>query len=217
MLSPAGLSFSWHIFLYLRLSPYRMITMIRIYIAFLLSGLIGMSRVHAQGCTLSCHNLVNISLDSACQRTVVPADFLTGDPSCYYLYAVELTYGSKNLGNMVTKEYIGKTLDFAVIDTSSNNRCTGKVKVEDKYPPTTRVPDVTITCFDPYPNLSNLQDACGFNLAVTQRGYDLEYFPCGSTYEGLYSRYLRISDPWGNFRDDTQMVYLTRPDFSSLV
>ncbi|MCB0601548.1 MAG: T9SS type A sorting domain-containing protein [Saprospiraceae bacterium] len=191
--------------------------MIRIYIAFFLSGLIGITNAQAQGCTLSCHDLVNISLDSACQRTIVPADLLTGNPSCFYLYTVELTYGSSNLGNMVTKDYIGKTLNYAVIDTSSNNRCTGKVKIEDKYPPTTRVPDVTISCFDPYPNLSNLHDACGFTLAVTQRGYDLEYYPCGSTYEGLYSRYLRISDPWGNFRDDTQMVYLTRPDFSSLV
>ncbi|MEZ4899710.1 MAG: hypothetical protein R2806_22900 [Saprospiraceae bacterium] len=191
--------------------------MIRIYLVPLLFTLFGLTKAQAQGCTLSCHDLVNISLDSACQRTVVPADVLTGNPACFYLYTIELKSGNTIIGNMVTKSYIGKTLDYAVIDTSSNNRCEGKVKIEDKYPPTNRLADVTIACFDPYPDLSNLTDACGYTLLVTQRGYDLDYFPCGSTYEGLYSRYVRISDPWGNFRNDTQMIYLTRPDFSTLV
>jgi hypothetical protein len=111
---------------------------------------------NATSVSMSCNNLVNISIGTACSQPILPQDLLTHNSfSCYNNFTVTIL--NTNLGNMIGAAQVGKTYDVKVTHTLSNNACWGKVKVEDKTAPVISCPTaaLTVNCSTPNLNISN--------------------------------------------------------------
>lgn len=124
--------------------------------------LVGISKSTAQqdcnasSVTMSCNNLVNLSIGPTCSQAIKAEDLLTTNSfSCYNNFTVNIL--NTNLGNTIGPAQVGKTYDVKVTHTISGNACWGKVKVEDKTAPTitcTPAP-ITVTCAAPDFKTSN--------------------------------------------------------------
>jgi subtilisin-like proprotein convertase family protein len=107
--------------------------------------------------SLTCNDLVNISLDTACMATVTPDEILEGGPyGCDDNYDVVI-YNKQNqpIGDKLTSAHVGQTLKVTVFD-SANNSCWGQIKVEDKSPAVLDCQPVYTTCVGDLKPGSNL-------------------------------------------------------------
>ena len=141
--------------------------------------------------SMSCQNLVHLSLGQTCTETITANKILAGPYTCYNTFQVEIM--NSTLGNTVGAAQIGQTFNVKVKHTVSGNSCWGKVKIEDKLAPVITCPAaLTITCAVPMnisayerivcDNIANngIQDTC-FSVyglpAVAENctGYTLSY------------------------------------------
>ena len=102
--------------------------------------------------TLSCNDLVNISLDETCSYIIGADDILEGGPhGCYDDYIVELDK-TLPLGNgpwipaVLGPSDLDKTYAARVTDPDTGNNCWGLVYVEDKIEPVLDCPAATLPC-----------------------------------------------------------------------
>ncbi len=97
--------------------------------------------------SLTCNDLVNVSLDTACMAILGADEILEGGPyGCFDDYEVVIyNKGNKAIGDKLTAAYIGQTLKVTVFDAAGNS-CWGLVKVEDKSPPVLDCKPVYTTC-----------------------------------------------------------------------
>lgn len=91
-------------------------------------------------CSLACTGTVQVSLDNNdCAATVTPVMLLNGnETSCPGgSFVVEVSFLNQVIPTspVVDKDYVGKTLKAAVIDTVSGNRCWSNIVIEDKMAP----------------------------------------------------------------------------------
>jgi hypothetical protein len=95
--------------------------------------------------SMSCQNLVHLSVGTACTETITPEKILAGAYTCYNTFEVEIL--NSTLGNTVGAAQIGQTLNVKVKHSISGNSCWGKVKIEDKLAPVLTCPtNATISC-----------------------------------------------------------------------
>ncbi len=190
--------------------------------------LIGLDNLSAQECKLNCNDLVNISMDSACMRTVEVADVLNGDlTACADSnLVVEIDYPYPDLTvdlapNMVDKRLIQYTLIYRVRDTVSGNSCWGRIKIEDKYPPQIMCGDDTISCFiaEEYPAiLIEPTDNCMYPARTEIISHRWIDYNCDSlNFVGRIERTVRALDIWGNSQTCDQTLYIERETLDSLV
>jgi hypothetical protein len=88
--------------------------------------------------TLTCNDLVNISLEADGTSVVGADDILEGGPyGCYDDYDVDVMnqLGTQSLGKVVNCSFIGDIWTVKVTDPVTGNFCWGQIKVEDKMPP----------------------------------------------------------------------------------
>ncbi len=97
--------------------------------------------------SISCNDLVNISLDDECMAEVGADEILEGGPySCYDDYQVVIyNLANKPIGNILNASHVGLKLKVEVV-APNNNRCWGEIKVEDKNPPVLECADVYTSC-----------------------------------------------------------------------
>ena len=107
--------------------------------------------------TLSCQDLVNVSLNALCTAKIGAEQILTGGPyACFDFYPVTFSVGSTVVGSTVNGVYtgtplssfVGQMLTATVKDANNpNNSCWGKVLIEDKLPPVITCPaSLTVDC-----------------------------------------------------------------------
>ncbi len=107
--------------------------------SFLLLFAISKTNAQMQDCnapsvSMSCNNIVNLSLGVSCTQSVLPQDVLTTNSfSCYNNFEVNIQ--NTSLGNTVGPDQVGKTYDVKVTHTISGNFCMSVLKVEDKTAP----------------------------------------------------------------------------------
>lgn len=97
--------------------------------------------------SITCNDLVNISLDTACVATITADEILEGGPyGCEDNYEV-IIYNKQNqpIGNKLTSAQIGQTLKVAVVAPNTNS-CWGLIKVEDKSPAVLNCMPIYTTC-----------------------------------------------------------------------
>ncbi|MDX2278948.1 MAG: HYR domain-containing protein, partial [Saprospiraceae bacterium] len=101
---------------------------------------------------LVCNDLVYFSLDENCSGVVGADDVLEGGPyGCYDDYIVELDKTAP-FGNgpwvpaVAGPGDVGKTYQVRVTDPTTNNKCWGNIKFEDKLPPVLVCRDQIIPC-----------------------------------------------------------------------
>jgi SprB repeat len=174
--------------------------------------------------SLSCNNLVQISLDADCQVVVHPDMVLEGTYLCFDDYEVTITglNGSPNYGNVLTGANIGQTLKATVRHLVSGNTCWGNIIVEDKLPPVIDCEDIVVPCalanLDPLylQNTLNIADAypsveenCTNFISTFDTGI-LTAQPCEADYAGFYVRNWTVTDASGNSSTCIQTIYLER-------
>ncbi|MFN4255222.1 MAG: hypothetical protein ACK4Q5_09475, partial [Saprospiraceae bacterium] len=126
----------------------------------MLAMVLGVSTANAQNCTLSCNNLVQISLDEDCDVELLADVIAEGDLNLTCPngnFQVQIKRGNlwlPTVGNAhVTVDDINKTLQVRLRDLNSGNSCWGYIHVEDKLAPQLDCADITIACavnnFDP--------------------------------------------------------------------
>ncbi len=121
---------------------------------------------NATNVSMSCNNLVNISLGTTCTQQILPDDLLTSNSfSCYNNFNVSIL--NTNLGNTIGAAQIGKTLDVRVTHTLSGNSCWGKIKIEDKTAPliACKVVPTDVNCSDTLFRISYAQKIVFDNIA----------------------------------------------------
>ncbi len=116
-----------------------------------------------QTTTLSCNDLVNISVDEACEAVITPDVILEGGPyGCYETYNVSIAgmpatavtgNGTESVAIDASRiaafqaNGMAGTYEVSIIDPDNNNNsCWGYIMLEDKLAPTITCEDVTISC-----------------------------------------------------------------------
>jgi hypothetical protein len=171
--------------------------------------------------SMSCQNLVHLSVGTSCTETITPEKILAGAYTCYNTFNVEIL--NSTLGNTVGAAQIGQTLNVKVKHTISGNSCWGKVKIEDKLAPVLTCPiNATISCatvmnISPYEtivcdNIANngIKDTCFsvFGLPTVAEnctGYTLSYSDVVSDKDcsiagvsAIVTRTWKAKDAYGN-------------------
>ncbi len=168
------------------------------------------------GCdNMSCNDLVNISLDATCMRTLTPADVLNNYQAACTGWEVSIAYPSgTNHFTPATKldySHRGYKMVYRAINTETGNSCWGYIKVEDKYPPELILRDDTISCFMDLPSLPSPSDGCANVTQVDLLQQVYTAFDCDDRlFVGMHTRLIRSTDLWGNYVQDTHRIYIRR-------
>ncbi|MCB0601269.1 MAG: hypothetical protein KDC28_08580, partial [Saprospiraceae bacterium] len=172
------------------------------------------------GIPLSCQDQVKVSLASDCQRVVEPADVLAWEVlSCYNPYKVIIYDASGNaIGNTVNDSHVGQRLTYTIIDTLTGNRCWGDLKVEQSYPPAFTCVDDTISCLDPIPPVPDAPQGCTFVYRLRVMDEQWTDYGCDDPrFMGVLRRRLLVNDPWNNYTECVQNIYIRKENLDSLV
>lgn len=97
--------------------------------------------------SISCNDLVNISLDTDCTRVVGAGQLLQGGPySCFDNYTVDiLDEFGVGMGNVLDASHINQSFEVIVTDQNSNS-CMSNIFVEDKQPVVLDCQDINTSC-----------------------------------------------------------------------
>lgn len=99
--------------------------------------------------SLLCTSSLDVGIGETCQTTLTSRDLLTGSNlRCLADYRLAITYNSTTLtNNLITSDYIGKTLRAQVTDLQTNNGCVAFLNIRDLTPPRIQAPvDVEVSC-----------------------------------------------------------------------
>lgn len=173
--------------------------------------------------TITCNNLINISLNQSCTATVDPDMVLEGDFPSYDIFIVELFHNNVNIGNTITAAQVGETLNVKVTDTCTGNSCWSLMNVEDKLPPVFACPDTLVVFCTA--NLDLIAppiatDNCEGNIIPTLVGEQVTNFDC-SHPDSIIRRVTRIwraQDSQGNVASNCkQIIDLKRGSLDDIV
>ncbi len=95
--------------------------------------------------TLTCNNLVHISLDENCTATVGPDQILEGSYSNYNNFTV--TFAATGLPLVLNSSHVGQTISAKVTHIGGNS-CWGNILVQDKWIPALSCEDHAVDCDD---------------------------------------------------------------------
>jgi Dockerin type I domain len=98
---------------------------------------------------LLCVGSLDIGIGETCQTTLTSRDLLTGtNLHCLADYRLAITYNSTVItNNIITSDYIGKTLRAQVTDLQTNNGCVTTLNIRDLSPPRIAAPaDTEVSC-----------------------------------------------------------------------
>ncbi len=98
--------------------------------------------------TLTCNDLVQVSLDANGEAVINANMILEGGPyGCYDDYVVEIfDVNGGSLGNVLACNHIGTLWHVTVTDPDTGNKCWGQLVAKDKLPPVISCQDRVIGC-----------------------------------------------------------------------
>jgi Dockerin type I domain/HYR domain len=117
--------------------------------------------------TLLCQTALDVGIAENCQSLLTARDLLANSNlHCLADYKLTITYGlTPLLNNVITSEYIGKTLKAQVIDLQTNSGCQTALTVRDLSAPRLAPPaDVEVACY-----LTNAIGSTPMNLTGAPR------------------------------------------------
>ena len=182
-------------------------------------------------CSLTCNNLVQISLDQDCSVTLDDDMILEGNPAQYCPggnFQVQAKINNVWVpasGNFTaTSAHINQTIQVRVRDLVSGQSCWGYITVEDKLAPVVSCVNARVPCaatnFSPDAlnalGVANAYPTATDNCSAVTRSYTDTWFdlPCGTVQNGnlsgYYSRVWAFSDASGNTNTCTQLIFVDR-------
>ena len=119
--------------------------------------------------SITCNDVVNVSLDEDCMAIVTPDQVLEGDMyACYDEYTVDITNAQGvSYGNTLTASNIGMTLTVTITGPNGNS-CWGNILIEDKGPAQLECQDVYTTCTGSTEPGSPISDRVTFVAEINQ-------------------------------------------------
>ena len=181
--------------------------------------------------SLTCNDLVYLSLDADCTENILPDDILEGTYGCYDDYIVEIDRtlpfgnGPWEPGTVVTSD-IGKTYQVRVTHLVSGNKCWGNIKVEDKLSPVLMCTNFAVPCNTTDLSANYLFNSLGISAALPTvtdcQTFTLTYndseIPkdCASGLTKIITRKWTTIDASGNSSTCIQTISLTRPTLADL-
>ncbi|MBR9921604.1 MAG: HYR domain-containing protein [Bacteroidetes bacterium] len=170
--------------------------------------------------TLSCNDLVNVSLDSDCEEEITADMILEGDDyHCYEDYQITVL-GSDGFpiptSPIVTLDYIGQTLTVMVYDPDTGNTCWGSIYIEDHQSPIIECPaDTVVFChINTDPANMGFPELLSCELSFTTEHNDVfnDFGNC-SDPRGEIIRTWTLTDESGNESACEQTITIERIDF----
>ncbi len=169
---------------------------------------------------------VQLSLGEDCADSILITQALTGwnnggsepDLGCPGAFSIDVTApNGSSLGNYITGEYVGQTLEFAVYHVG-RFLCHSTVTVEDKAAPTVVCRDTIVHCLTDLNTLelAYANDNCGAVVElVNEKIFNL---PCDPDYVCKVERTFKAVDNSGNESElCTATIYLLRPSRDGIV
>lgn len=178
--------------------------------------------------TFSCLSSLNVSLNHDCQVQITPEMLLTGNPLCPAYYQINLTYprftNQYLPADRVDDSHRGLELIYSIQDPVTQNKCWGKIRVEDKGAPDVDCANDTLTCFEinHLPTAEELAasvDNCEkypVKVAIRSQRW-IDYSCTNDTFAGKIIREIIASDVWKNTKTCTQEIWIERLLIDSLL
>lgn len=175
---------------------------------------------------LTCNDLINISMNIACEVTITPDDMLEHPqyPDSDYSVSVTTADGTPiSTSPTVTSAYIGQTLSVRITHNASGNTCWGNVLIEDKAGPIIDCADVTIDCTDsttpgggavPNPPVT---ENCGTHELTWDDVYGAPCADFDNGFSEVITRTYVATDSNGNQSTCVQMIYVRAIDLDDIV
>ncbi len=162
--------------------------------------------------TLTCNDLVQVSLDADGCSTIGADMILEGGPyGCYDDYIVSIEGGD----DIVCCEDIGGTLTVQVTDPDTGNSCWGNITVEDKLAPVLDCNTVTIACTEDFNNVPYpaAYDNCTADLTINiVDEYFVDTDMCDDNQTVVMRGFLAV-DAYGNESEVCyQTIEIQRPE-----
>lgn len=169
---------------------------------------------------------VHFSLDNDCSGSLTPTEVLTGWEGpmgeillgCLDLFTIEVTApNGQNIGNLLTGEYLGKTLNYS-ISHPSGFTCWNTVLVEDKIAPTVTCNDITVNCLTDLTTVivAVASDNCNARLVLVNQTHTL--LECDPDHIGRVTRtYIAVDDYGNESAPCIANIYQLRPTNSGIV
>ena len=179
-------------------------------------------------CELACQDQVTISLNSTCERQVLPADVLSNnDPDCSLL-TLQIEYPYPDFNVYPSKDYVdaglvGYSMIYRVIDPNNQNVCWGYLRVEDKFPPGIFCENDTISCLrsEVASNSVATKDNCSIYFPGPQVDIQTrwESYDCDqdSLLIGYIARKITSTDLWGNSNTCADTLFILKETLDSLI
>ena len=194
--------------------------------------------------SLLCTGSLDVGIGETCQTTLIARDLLTGSNlHCISDYRLAITYNATTLtNNIITSDYIGKTLRAQVTDLQTNSGCVAFLNIRDLTPPRIQAPvDVEVSCIQTNAEGSTLTSITGEPrllaecTATTTNYFDVTYdtpncnafftaaptgFPAtlrfdtlkGRNASRIVARRFTVRDFSGNTSDVFQGIYVRKAD-----
>jgi hypothetical protein len=170
--------------------------------------------------SLTAISSLNVSLDGNCMRVITANDLLinTGCSNCYEVNLI-YPFGTTiyDPANKVDRSHLGYCMVFSVKEIRTGNSTWGKICVEDKFPPSLRCSDDTISCFELHdlPLLADGSANCSGDQVklLSERWVD---YGCDSTYLGYVVRTIWGSDQWNNIRTCESKIFIRKVPLDSI-
>lgn len=190
---------------------------------------VSQSNLTAQ-CALSCHNLLQVSLNQNGQATILPQTILTNayplscsptGPNAFTVTIMGANGQPIPTNPTVTCANVGQTLTVKVTHNASQNSCWGSIKIEDKLPPALVCTNKTVSCAvsnlepsNPLIGQPTATDNCDASLTLSKVDVFTD-LNCNQTYNGTYysgyvTRTWTAVDDYANSTTCTQLIFLER-------
>lgn len=162
--------------------------------------------------TLTCEDLVQVSLDQSGVALLTPQILLEGNYNTYegFIVAIKSPTG-EYIGDVLNCSHVGKTLEVRVLDTCTGNACWSSVRVKEKLPPVFDCPQgpIEIPCntdVDNYPP-PTVTDNCTADPLLNLAGYQIDN---SDICTGVWvTKIWFASDDYGNESSCVQVLHIS--------
>ncbi len=173
--------------------------------------------------SLTCNDLVNLSLNDECTLEITADMILEAQPYPNESFSITVRdMSGQELPHMLQgSDYIHQTVEVTVDHDCSLNSCWGYITLEDKMGPIIDCPDnVTISCFADAVTFSPplAYDNCDLSVSAREIYNKLEMEECNSNYAGVRTLQYISEDDWGNESEVcTYYIYYEFEDISDVI
>ncbi len=183
-----------------------------------------------------CNTNLNVSLAAQCRQEILASMVLSNFQGNNNDYTVKLLFNGIELpSNVITREYLNKTLEFKVQHNCGESNCWGYITAQDKEAPRLQCRDTTIDCTSsilpdsigfplPFANITLIgnnryrlsnADNCGDAILVYTD--EIVKLSCASTgFNERINRRWEAVDDLGNKRTCTQIIHIIARPISTI-